>query len=381
MMLRSLAAAALLAALPLDAPAQVISGFSATVSGIEETPPNASTELGNATLTYDMGSGVLTCDVQTTMATVTIAHVHQGAVGVAGPIVFGLNPIAGGWGGSGVLNASQLEALLKGELYVNLHSAAFPGGEIRGQIRAPRHFVSFATGAKETPPNPSPGTADGVFEFDLATLQLSYDVAIENMSPTTAHLHAGFPGSAGGIVVSLDPNGPNAFAGTSPPLSVNETLQLLAGGLYLNVHSAMFPGGEVRDQVWVGGLNQDTNRVGAVNGIDIDMTASIGTDVVNKLYWTFGSVSGTSPGVPIDGLVLPLNVDAYLLSTLTAPNSPPLSPSQGFLSPGQNPVSFAVGPNILNPLIGGTIDHAFVAIDLVALKVDYVSNVQGLSVL
>ncbi|QDU65662.1 CHRD domain-containing protein [Engelhardtia mirabilis] len=377
---RTLAAVGLLAALPLAASAQIVTGFSATVSGIEETPPNASANLGTAELTYDVGTGVLSCTVLTTMSTVTIAHVHDGDVGFGGPIVFGLNPVPGGWGGSGLLSAAQVDDLLRGGLYVNLHSAAFSGGEIRGQIRPPRHFVAFATGAKETPPNPSIGTANGRFEFDLATQQLSYDVVVKNVNATISHLHSAFPGSAGPIVVALDPNGPNGFKGTSPPLSSGEVLQLLAGGIYLNVHSPSFPGGEVRDQVHVGGLNADANRVGAANGIKLDMDVSVGPDAAGDLFWVLGSLSGTTPGLPVDGMNLPLNPDAYFLLTLNNPNQPPLSPSQGFLSGGQDLARFEIAPGVLTPLIGATLNHAFVGVDLGALVVNFASNAQALTI-
>lgn len=381
MLNRTLAALGLAAIAPALASAQIVTGFSATLSGVEETPPNSSTELATADLSYNVATGELTCVVATTMSTVTVAHLHDGDVGSGGPIVFGLSPIAGGWGGSGILTTAQLEDLLRGGLYLNLHSATFPGGELRGQVRAPRHFLSFADGAKELPPNPSTGTAEGVFELDLATFQISYDVVAFGMTATVAHIHRGFAGSGGPVVVNMTSVGPNAFAGTSAPLVVDDVVQLLLGGMYLNVHSAAFPAGELRDQLAVGGLNQDTNRLGAANGIRLEMSVNAGQAAAGSLYWILGSLSGTTPGLPVDGVTLALNPDAYFFLTLGNPNLAPLSVSQGLLTGGQDLGLFEVGPGVLSGLVGSTIDHAFIAIDLVALTVTYASNPQSIEIL
>jgi hypothetical protein len=72
------------------------------------------------------------------------AHIHYGAEGAPGPIWFFLS--AGG-GTSGTfdgawttastpygLTPDRVDALLSGLLYVNIHSANYPAGEIRGQI-------------------------------------------------------------------------------------------------------------------------------------------------------------------------------------------------------------------------------------------------------
>jgi len=73
------------------------------------------------------------------MAT-TAAHVHQAAPGVNGPIIVPLTDAGGNvWNvpANARLSAEQLTAFKQGNLYYNAHSAQFPNGEIRGQIRAP----------------------------------------------------------------------------------------------------------------------------------------------------------------------------------------------------------------------------------------------------
>ncbi len=68
----------------------------------------------------------------------TVAHIHQGAAGEQGLPVFTLSPVAGSTtsfhGETEPLTAAQLTTLLQGGFYVNVHTAANPGGEVRGQI-------------------------------------------------------------------------------------------------------------------------------------------------------------------------------------------------------------------------------------------------------
>jgi len=67
--------------------------------------------------------------------TVTAWHIHTGAVGVPGPVEIDLGgPISSGFTSSKILTAAQEANLTAHNFYVNLHSAIFPGGEIRGQL-------------------------------------------------------------------------------------------------------------------------------------------------------------------------------------------------------------------------------------------------------
>jgi hypothetical protein len=112
--------------------------YSATLSGSTETPPNASTATGHGT--FFLSPSTLTTTLKlayainySTTLTPTLAHIHKGAQGIAGGIVFPLsisNPITG----TLTLNQQQAADLLSGLYYVNIHSATFTQGEIRGQI-------------------------------------------------------------------------------------------------------------------------------------------------------------------------------------------------------------------------------------------------------
>jgi hypothetical protein len=109
--------------------------FNATLNGASESTPNTSTATGTSTLTFNTTTKIFTITVSHTVATPTNGHIHKGAIGVSGSPVFPFVSFASPITYTSIaLDASQ-EADLNAELYyVNIHSAAFPGGEIRGQL-------------------------------------------------------------------------------------------------------------------------------------------------------------------------------------------------------------------------------------------------------
>ena len=112
--------------------------FVATLVGNEETPPNDSTSTGHATFTRNADDSLTYTVTSTGFATsFRVAHVHTGGFGVAGPILFPISCTPDGKSCAGTsppLSADDLANLFAGGLYVNQHTAAFPGGEIRGQL-------------------------------------------------------------------------------------------------------------------------------------------------------------------------------------------------------------------------------------------------------
>ncbi len=110
--------------------------FKAIINGASETPANASTASGTATLTYNKDTKIFTVVVTFSGITATASHIHKGDVGVAGGVIFGFTaPITSPINYTSVaLDATQDADLNANMYYVNIHSAAFPGGEIRGQL-------------------------------------------------------------------------------------------------------------------------------------------------------------------------------------------------------------------------------------------------------
>ena len=78
-------------------------------------------------------------------STQTGAHIHLGAAGGNGPITNTL-PLGSPLDTSMSLNnLTEIAALAAGELYLNIHTTNFPGGEIRGQ------FIHSGTVATDNP--------------------------------------------------------------------------------------------------------------------------------------------------------------------------------------------------------------------------------------
>jgi hypothetical protein len=110
----------------------------ATLNGANEVPTNTSTATGSVTGTYNKDTKSLGLVVTWTGFTATNAHIHKGGAGVAGGVQVGLgaapftSPLT--FTSTVAFTQAQEDSLLGGLYYVNLHSAQFPGGEIRGQL-------------------------------------------------------------------------------------------------------------------------------------------------------------------------------------------------------------------------------------------------------
>jgi hypothetical protein len=113
--------------------------YKAHLTGAAETPPNDSPGMGEASVAYDTGTKLLiwSVDYHGLTGPATMAHFHGPApVGKAAGVVLVLAPPDSPIKGSAVLTDAQAAELKDGLLYINVHTAAHPGGEIRGQVEA-----------------------------------------------------------------------------------------------------------------------------------------------------------------------------------------------------------------------------------------------------
>jgi MYXO-CTERM domain-containing protein len=138
---RWLSLVALAASLAFAASANAVTyTVSFPLDGTQEIPANASTATGSATLTVDTAANTINYTITHTVVGPTASHIHGPAARdkSAGVIIGFPSPVSPM---TGTLNYTSVEgtlepALLAGRTYVNVHSGAFPGGEIRGQIPA-----------------------------------------------------------------------------------------------------------------------------------------------------------------------------------------------------------------------------------------------------
>jgi CHRD domain len=112
-------------------------GSALALSGAQEVPPVNTQASGTSTITV-VGDKTVVGRVETSNLNATAAHIHQGPSGQNGPVVITLVKAGdNAWAvpSNTVLTSAQYDAYRRGELYVNVHSAANPNGEIRGQLK------------------------------------------------------------------------------------------------------------------------------------------------------------------------------------------------------------------------------------------------------
>jgi hypothetical protein len=146
--------AALLPVLPAcgdDGPSTPATSFTATLSGANEVPPVTTPATGSATLSVSGSQITYTINV-TNLQNAVLGHIHLAAAGANGPVrlnlcgtgapeppcTSGTGVLATGTNGAtlGVTFEELLTAMRTGGAYVNVHTSANQGGEIRGQIVA-----------------------------------------------------------------------------------------------------------------------------------------------------------------------------------------------------------------------------------------------------
>ena len=112
------------------------SGESVTLTGANEVPAVSTSASGSGMVTVNADHTV-TAKIIATGMTATAAHIHQGAKGANGKVIVPLtkegdNHFVSPPGAK--LTQEQYDAYKAGNLYVNVHSAAHPGGEVRAQL-------------------------------------------------------------------------------------------------------------------------------------------------------------------------------------------------------------------------------------------------------
>jgi CHRD domain len=111
--------------------------LAATLSSSQEVPPNTGAGAGKMTGTLDTATKTLTYNITYTglSGPATAAHIHgPAAVGVNAAVMLPFKTPASPITGTATVTDAVAQAILSGNAYVNVHTGANPGGEIRGQI-------------------------------------------------------------------------------------------------------------------------------------------------------------------------------------------------------------------------------------------------------
>lgn len=134
-MLHAVIAAAMLVLATLSGPASATE-VKLILSGDMEVPAVATKASGSGTITFNKDRTV-SGSIATSEIIATAAHIHLGKTGTNGPVIITLERDGdNGWKvpDGAKLDEAQYRAYMGGELYINVHSAAHKGGEIRGQL-------------------------------------------------------------------------------------------------------------------------------------------------------------------------------------------------------------------------------------------------------
>lgn len=287
------------------------------LSGSQAVPPVATEASGQCTAALDGTTLAVTCthNVQET----TAAHIHDANAGMNGGVLLPFSsPV------SPILEVFDLleedVAKLKSQnLYVNVHSVANPSGEIRGQMASAEdtafNFVVSGVQAALADETEASGQCTAVLNESESELAVSCNHTVQDT--TAAHIHNAPAGSNGGVLLPF----------SSPLSPIIEVLQvtaadvdlLMARGLYVNVHSTLFPAGEIRGQMnrtpdgTYAGTYYDPSRDG--EGILLEIS---GEPPVIVLTWYSYTADGTGNQIFLLGGAPVLNNQAVVPMQITS---------------------------------------------------------------
>ncbi|UCF38577.1 MAG: CHRD domain-containing protein [Acidobacteriota bacterium] len=221
-------------------------------------PGNASSS-GMCLGDFDSASSELTMICSHSVEAATAAHIHSGGVGEAGPPIFTFPGAASPLVATFVLSSQDVDELFEQRFYVQVHSEARPGGELRGQIGLPAdQGVSFPLTSDQVPMSGSAYRqgAEGACMGVLAPAENQYMLGCRHnvMDATAAHIHMAPAGQTGPVWFTLSA-GTSFLASVTPGNFVGsddfgDFLRAMdSDNLYVNVHSPDQPGGKIRGQI------------------------------------------------------------------------------------------------------------------------------------
>ena len=307
--------------------------YNVNLSGSQEVPAVTTMSMATAVVEIDEDLPAFSVSVDVSGLTdVTGVHVHDGGIGMNGPVAF---PLTDAGNGTYVLaetniSPSNLDALTSGEWYLNVHTTANPNGEVRGQIVPDTTaVVTFSlSGSQEVPAVDTMAMGSGYALFDTTNNNVSLVAVTTIENATMAHIHTGFAGENGDVLVGLVESESTAGVWmTDGSIALDEATatQLLAGGHYVNVHTAANTGGEIRGQI-----TPDNIEVYGIIANGLQEVPAVTTTASGAGAFTLNTSTGALSGsVTITGMTAnmahihegEMGVNGDVLIGLTAGNS------------------------------------------------------------
>jgi hypothetical protein len=237
-----------------QAPAGPSMTFRAALSGDQEVPVVATGGSGSANVRLQGNRLTLEGEFAGLSGAARAAHIHGSAArGTNAGVLFPLNFTAdtrGTLSGTAELTDAQLEQLKAGLYYVNVHTPANPGGEVRGQLDE-IEIRATLSGSQEVPAvnTAGRGTATVIIRGNRLTLTGSFSGLGE--PARAAHIHgAGARGANAGVIIPIQfTAAPQGQISVEVELTPEQRAMILSGRTYVNIHTATHGGGEIRGQL------------------------------------------------------------------------------------------------------------------------------------
>jgi hypothetical protein len=233
--------------------------FGIALTGEAESPAGDPVGTGTATVRLRAGQGQVCYQLAVSnLPAAAAAHIHRASAGASGPVVVPLQTPNAAGTSSGCATAARalVNAILAGpaSYYVNVHTAEFPAGAVRGQLTgtsADSFGKILALDLKGTSEPNAKGTA--VLRIRKDADVICYRLHAENITlpATAAHIHRGAAGVNGPVVFPFTaPGASGDSSGCAAPTAglMDEILGNLPG-FYVNVHTQEHPAGAIRAQL------------------------------------------------------------------------------------------------------------------------------------
>jgi Cu/Zn superoxide dismutase len=232
-------------------------GFYGTLNGSQEVPATNSTATGWVVTSLSKNKEMVHvwAVVKDLSGPIMGAHFHSGAAGSNGAVVADLSTfVSGNTIVASIPATAFVDDLLAGNIYINVHTATEPNGEVRAQMiwSDKLNFVSWLDGAQEVPATTAVGKGVALLRLNQSMDSLWYDVLIDSVSGAIggAHIHSGAKGANGGVSIDLSAGiSGNMLSGVVTGLTKANISDLMKGNAYINAHTTANANGEVRGQV------------------------------------------------------------------------------------------------------------------------------------
>ncbi|MBI5118992.1 CHRD domain-containing protein [Candidatus Poribacteria bacterium] len=244
--------------------------------GDQEVPPVQTSASGSALVAITPLRESIIFDLQVqNIRDITGAHIHVGAANENGPVIFTLSRADFTGLLTGTLTTADfipagglatfdqaLDAMIAGNTYVNVRTLTRRAGEIRGQLLLDiPNFQATMNGAQVAPPVSTTGSGLADLTINPAIRTIDFRLDVSNIADLEgAHVHSGLPGENGPAIFELTSGafgspligavGLDDLIPAPGIANFNDVINAMNNGsLYVDVHSATHPDGEVRGQI------------------------------------------------------------------------------------------------------------------------------------